>query len=191
MTRAIVVPPQLSAAALDELKAWLGITTSRDDAELVTLLHAALDLCEAFTGTKPLISQCEERFVATLDWHVLAANPVQAITAVEAVDSAGSRTPLPVADYAIDLDADGAGRVLVFRQPDVGHVMVSYTAGLATEWMLLPVAIRHGLVRFAAHEHRQRDSGPTGAGSTGAGSTGDLPAAVAALWRPWRRIRLV
>lgn len=181
MTRAIVVPPQLSAAALDELKAWLGITTSRDDAELTTLLHAALDLCEAFTGTKPLVSACEERFAATADWHKLSANPVQAITAVEAVGDDGTRTALPITDYAIDLDADGAGRVRILRPLETAHVVASYTAGLATEWMLLPVGIRHGLIRFAAHEHRQRDSGSASA----------LPAAVAALWRPWRRVRLV
>ena len=60
MKRAIVTPAEMAGAALDELKSWLAITTTRDDACLVTLLHAALDMCEAFTGLMPLAAICEE-----------------------------------------------------------------------------------------------------------------------------------
>jgi hypothetical protein len=45
MTRVIVTPPVLPPAALAELKDWLGITISADDAGLTSLLGAALDVC--------------------------------------------------------------------------------------------------------------------------------------------------
>lgn len=180
MTRAIIAPPLLDPAALDELKTWLGITTSRDDAALGQLLRAGLDLFEAFTGTIALTTTCEDRFAPGAGWYILSARPVPAITEVAAISAAGSRVLLPTGDYVIDLDADGAGRVRLLRAPVDPSVVVRFTAGLAAEWDLLPAAIRHGLIRLAAHEYRQREGGPAGA----------LPVAVAALWRPFRRVRL-
>jgi uncharacterized phiE125 gp8 family phage protein len=51
---------------------------------------------------------------------------------------------------------------------------------MATDPNGLPEALRHGIVRLAAHLYSHRDeaeqAGP--------------PAAVTALWRPWRRLRL-
>ena len=200
MTRALVEPPPLSPAALAELKAWLGITTTRDDGELTSLLRAGLDLCEAFTGSLPLVAKCEDQFVPGANWQLLSARPVQSIACVEAVGATGVRVTLPVADYAIDLDGDGSGRVRLFaaEAPDASglggsgwdrsgwdrsgwRIAVRYTAGLAAEWELLPMALRQGLIRLAAHEHRQRDGNP---------ATSALPAAVAALWRPFRRMRV-
>ena len=59
MKRAIITPAVLAPTALSELKDWLGITTSGDDAQLTALLRMALDLCEDFTGTMPLQQDCE------------------------------------------------------------------------------------------------------------------------------------
>ena len=56
-------------------------------------------------------------------------------------------------------------------------VRVAYSAGLAAEAEALPEALRHGVVRLAAHLYTHRDR------EEGAGP----PAAVTALWRPWRR----
>ena len=181
MTRAIVVPPVVPPAALAELKAWLGITTARDDAELLALICSALDLCEAFTGIVPLLCEWQDRFVPAAAWRLLPARPVQSITAVEAIGAGGLRITLPVTDYAIDLDADGGGRVRLMQgNGDQRQVAVRFTAGLASAWDDLPAALRQGVVRLAAHQHRQRDAAEAGA----------LPAAVAALWRPYRRMRI-
>ena len=181
MTRAIVVPPAVPPAALAELKAWLGITTARDDAELLALIRTSLDLCEAFTGIVPLLCECEDRFVPAAAWRVLPARPVQSIIAVEAVGAGGLRVALPVVDYAIDLDADGGGRVRLLQTvSDRPPVVVRFTAGMVAAWGDLPAALRQGVTRLAAHQHRQRDGAEAGA----------LPAAVAALWRPYRRVRI-
>ena len=62
-----------------------------------------------------------------------------------------------------------------------GRIAVRFVAGLAPGWNGLPESLRHGVIRLAAHQHRMRES-----------STADPipPAAVTALWRPWRRMRL-
>ncbi|WP_067737924.1 head-tail connector protein [Novosphingobium naphthalenivorans] len=179
MNRVILTPPVLPGTALTELKQWLGVTTTADDAPLLSLLTAALDVCEGFTGQMPLEAECEEVLPATAGWHALATRPVQAILSAEALAPDGTRTPLDAVAYAIDLQAGGTGCI---RLPGGdARVAVRFTAGLAADWDALPEALRHGLVRLAAHQHREREN---------EGAAPLPPASVAALWRPWRRVHL-
>ncbi|SFF73910.1 phage conserved hypothetical protein, phiE125 gp8 family [Novosphingobium sp. CF614] len=181
MNRVILTSAVLPASALAELKQWLGITTGRDDASLSPLLAATLDVCEWFTGQMPIEAECEEVIPAEPGWHALATRPVQAISRVEGIAADGTRFNLDAESYEIELEADGTGRVRLPSFGDEARVAVRFTAGLATDWDALPVSLRHGLVRLAAHQHRERESG---------GAAPLPPASVAALWRPWRRLRL-
>jgi uncharacterized phiE125 gp8 family phage protein len=181
MNRVILTPPVLPASALAELKQWLGITVAGDDAPLAALLAAALDTCEAFTGALPLEAECEEQLGAHPGWHTLATRPVQAIAAIEGITPAGLRVALDPAAWEADLDADGTGRVRLIATGAATRVAVRFTAGLAPGWDALPRSLRHGTVRLAAHQHRERESD---------GAAPLPPASVAALWRPWRRMRL-
>lgn len=181
MQRIIVTPAALSPAALAELKQWLGITTAADDAPLTALLGAALETCEGFTGALPLEAVCEEILPPSCGWQRLATRPVQAITALYGIAPAGDRQVLPADSYEVDLDADGGGRVRVREAGAAARIAVRFTAGLASEWDALPDALRHGVMRLAAHQHRERES---------SGAAPLPPAAVAALWRPWRRMRI-
>jgi uncharacterized phiE125 gp8 family phage protein len=181
MKRAIITPAVLAPTALSELKDWLGITTPGDDAQLTALLRMALDLCEDFTGTMPLQQDCEEVLAAATSWAALSTRPVQAIAGVQGIPAEGARFELPVANYAIELDADGGGRVLVSNPGAAGRVAVRFTAGLAADWPSLPEALRHGVLRLAAFQYRSREDDS---------AASMPPAAVAALWRPWRRLRL-
>jgi uncharacterized phiE125 gp8 family phage protein len=181
MQRIIVTPAALAPAALAELKQWLGITTAADDAPLTSLLAAALETCEGFTGAMPLEAVCEEMVPAARGWHPLATRPVQAIGALYGVPEAGDRFALAADAYEVELDADGGGRVRLREPGAVARIAVRFTAGLVPEWDALPDALRHGVMRLAAHQHRERES---------SGAAPLPPAAVAALWRPWRRMRL-
>ena len=181
MKRTIVVPPVPAPEALAELKQWLAVTGSREDAALERLVGAALELCESFTGQMPLEATCEETLPAAASWQGLATRPVQAIVAVFGIPAEGPRFALPADAYALELDADGGARVRVVRPGAAGRIAVRFVAGLAPTWADLPDSLRHGIVRLAAHQHRVRDDG----------SAQPLPpAAVAALWRPWRRMRV-
>ena len=181
MQRAIVTPADMAGAALIELKSWLAITTTRDDAGLLTLLQAALDMCEAFTGLMPLATECQEVLAPSGTWQALRTRPVQAIRRVARRDAAGNWRDLPAGDYAIDLLADGGGRVRLLATAGDAPLRVSFSAGLAGEWASLPATLRHGIVRLAADQFEQR----------GASAVRPAPpACVVALWQPWRRMRL-
>lgn len=181
MKRTLVAPPVLAPAALGELKDWLAITTTREDAALEGLLRAAIELCEAFTGRMPLEATCEEVLPAGTAWQALQTRPVQAVTGVEGIPAEGARFALPAEDYLVDLDADSGAHVRVRRQGAAGRIAVRFVAGMATEWESLPDGLRHGIVRLAADGYRRRDDSSAGA---------QPPVAVVALWRPWRRMRL-
>jgi len=182
MKRAIITPFALAPAALTELKDWLGITTPADDAQLTGLLRAAIEHCEDFTGLMLLEQTCEEILPVLSGWQVLGARPVQSITQILGIPAEGARFALPVEAYAIDLAAEGTGRVRVITPGIAGRIAVRYTAGLATAWTALPDGLRHGVLRLAASQYRSREND--------AAPPAMPPAAVAALWRPWRRLRI-
>ncbi len=181
MKRAILGAPALAPAALAELKDWLGITTVGEDAALSVQLRTALESCEAFTGTMPIESDCEEIFAVSGDWMKLETRPVHAITSVDAILASGSRVSLAAQAYAIDFAGDGTGMVRVTDPGLAARIAVRFSAGLAGDWASLPDGLRHGVIRLAAHQYRQRETRDDEAMP---------PAAVAALWRPWRRLRL-
>lgn len=179
--RTILTPPALPDAALDELKAWLAISSEADDPALTALLNAALGACEAFTGQMVLEAECEEVLPARSGWQVFATRPVQAVTLAEGIPAEGARFTLASDAYAIELDADGSARFRLVRQGAAGRIAVRFTAGMASEWAEVPETIRHGAIRMAAHLYRRRDDEVDAA---------TPPASVAALWRPWRRLHL-
>ena len=180
--RAILVQPALAPGALEELKNWLAISGPREDASLSALLAASVEICEAFTRQMPLECQCEELLPALHDWQMLRTMPVQAITGIYGVGPAGDRQELAAGSYAIDLIVDGSAKVRLLSPAVAGTIAVRFTAGIAVDWASLPAGLRHGIVRLAAHNFRQREAD---------GGKPVPPASVAALWNPWRRLRLL
>ena len=181
MKRVLITPVDPPPAALAELKEWLAITTSQDDAGLTDLLRAGIETCEGFTGVLPIRATCEEIVPAGTAWQKLTTAPVQAIILIEALSHSGVRSALSATGYAVELDADGGGRVRLSGSAAAARLVVTFAAGLAPDWASLPDSLRHGIVRLAAHQYRERE---------GSGAGPLPPASVAALWRPWRRLRL-
>lgn len=185
MKRIVSSPHDLHAAAIDELKGWLGVTVTHDDLALRAVLQAALDMFEQFTGLVPLKATYQEYLAPQRGWQCLLTRPVHAMTQIEGHDDAGMISPVPSSDYAMDICPDGSGKISLLN-PEIGmRYSVMVDAGLAPEWADLPHSIRHGLIRLAAHFWREREAdGP-------AKNDALPPLAVAALWRPWRRMRLL
>ena len=203
MMRVIITPPVLPSEALAELKQWLGITTTQDDAELADLLAVAVNVCADFTGVLPLACTVQEMIGLTSDtwpvgtwaepapawrpwsgrpgWQQLASRPVRALLSLAAVAADGTTTALSTPDYFVRIDAEGGCGIRIVNHGGAHRFAVQVTAGLASSWTAMPEAMRHGIIRLAAHQYRNREA-------TGAGPL--PPASVSALWLPWRRMRL-
>lgn len=165
---------------LAEVKAQLRLTISDEDALLAGMVRAAADACEAFTGRALIERPLTETLPSATVWTRLGAMPVSAILDVETLDPNGEASPLAAAAYAVDIDAAGDGWVRLTARVEAKRMRISYRAGMAAEPNGLPEAIRHGIVRLAAHLYANRDRA----------ETPGPPASVTALWRPWRRLRL-
>lgn len=174
------VPGAELAAAREAVKDYARVAQPQEDALIEELAATALLLCEAFCGRLTLAREAVEVLPCSATWTRLGAAPVRAITAVEGLPAEGAAFALPVGAYAIDIDAEGAGWVRVTAPGAAGRVRVTYQAGLASGWETLPVPLRQGAVRLATHLYQHRDDA----------REGPPPAAVAALWRPWRRVQL-
>ncbi|HEX8655593.1 MAG TPA: head-tail connector protein [Allosphingosinicella sp.] len=175
----LVNPPPLPVP-IAALKAYLRIEGSEEDALLAGLLRSAAEICEAFTRVMLIDAEIEQTMTARPAWTRLYRAPVRAILTVAALGAGAEPVPLAVGDYGIDIDAGGDGWVRVTGSAAAGRLLVRYRAGLAADWNGIPEPLRQGIVRMATHLYAHRD------GEDGAGP----PAAVTALWLPYRRLRL-
>ena len=177
---ASVIEPPALGAAVAEAKSYLRVEGSHEDALVERLVQGSTALCEAFTGQWRLARAGSETIAASPSWTRLRPTPVRAILGVDALPLEGEAVVLAAEDYAIDIDAGGDGWVRVTDAGEARRVRVRFEAGLAPAWEGLPEPLRQGIVRLVAHLFTHRDD------HAGAAP----PAAVTALWRPWRRLRL-
>jgi uncharacterized phiE125 gp8 family phage protein len=163
------------AVSLIECKAYLRLERDDEDALLAGFVRTATALCEAFTGQWLMVRASEQRLACDAGWQRLQALPVVAISGVT---SAGA--PLAGDAYETDIDLAGCGWVRLLAPAGLDAPLVQFRAGLAADWNGVPEPLRQGLVRLVAHLFTHRD----------AADAGPPPAAVVAMWRPWRRMRL-
>ncbi len=175
LTMAAPPPP----VALEEVKAFLRVQHSAEDALLAGFIRTASAACEAFTGLTLIERAADERVEATGTWRRLGLHPVRAIGGAAALGADGTETLIAPSDYAVDIDAAGDGWVRIARGAGLRSAKISFTAGMAADWNGVPEPLRQGIVRLAAHLYSARGEDQAAP-----------PASVAALWRPWRRLRM-
>jgi uncharacterized phiE125 gp8 family phage protein len=174
-----ITPLSLDGFMLDEAKAYLRLET--DDAPLGATILAAIGHAEAYTGMVLIRRDVRETITASPDWRRLSATPVLSVTGVTGIPAEGASFALANTAYGVDTDANGDGFIRVMQAGSAGRVEVAYMAGLVTDWAALPESLRFGILRLIGHLYAHRD---------GSDDTGP-PTAVAALLRPWRRMRLL
>ena len=163
---------------LGEAQAFVRVETGEEEGILAGLVRSASALCEAFLNQVVVVRVFSQELTASASWQRLRLSPVKSILSVEAVD-AGVATALPVTSYSSDVDTSGDGWVRIAEPGSIGRVRVTGMAGMAALEHDVPEPIRHGVLRLVAHLYASRD-----------GQTGEPPAAVTALWRPYRRVKL-
>lgn len=170
-------PLVLPEAAVDAVKAYLRLGSADEAALAQSCAQVAAECCEAFTGLALLARLHRETLASEAGgWMRLTPAPMRAITAVEAIAADGSGQALSSGAYLVDIDVDGQGWVRL-ASGTAARVRVTCQAGIAGNWEALPETLRHGIVRLAAHLFTERGQ-----------ASASPPAAVSALWRPWRRI---
>lgn len=177
VTRAAV---PVDGNSLDEAKTYLRIDGEAEDSALSALIGAAIEQCEAFIGRVTLRRAMTETLIPGGAWQWLSPVPVRAITSASSLAIDGATVFLNPTDYEADLNADGRGRVRFLKTVAQSRVVVAFEAGITSNWAGLSDSLRHGIVRLVAHYHAHRER---------ADELGP-PAAVAAMWRGERRVRL-
>lgn len=137
-------------------------------------------LCEAFINQVLIARDFQLNLPASGAWERVPVAPVRAIAEIDGVTGDGSAAPLASDAYAFDIDSSGNGWVRVSQAGAATRVRVSGTAGIADDENGVPEPIRQGVLRLVAHMFTTRD-----------GEGGEPPAAVTALWRPYRRMRIL
>ena len=167
------------AVSMAEAQAYARVETGEEEALLAGLVRSASAYCEAFTGQVLVMREFVEVLAVSGDWQRLTLNPVRSIDVVEAVAADGSAVVLSADGYAVDIDARGDGWVRI-AAPVEGRIRVGGQAGIASGPNGVPEPLRQGILRLVAHLFATRDGGG-----------GEPPAAVTAMWRPYRRMRLL
>lgn len=177
MTMSLV--PGESPVSLNEARAWLRMGAAVDDAVVEQLLRAATSICEAFVGQWLVRRSGAEVLPLTGGAARLTAQPVLAVEAVTLLAADGGESVLDRDGYQLSVALDGAGRLTIADRGDADRVRVTYRAGIAEGGDGVPEAIRQGIMRMTQHLYDARDKVDAGP-----------PAAIAALWQPWRRLTL-
>lgn len=165
---------------MGEAQAYVRIETGEEEAVLAGLIRTASALCEAFINQIVIVRDFEAEVPASAGWERLPPTPVRSISRIDAIGEDGSTTPLGGAAYAIDIDCSGDGWVRTVLATGARRLRVTGAAGMADDENGVPEPIRQGALRLVAHLFTARD-----------GEGGEIPAAVTALWRPYRRLRLI
>lgn len=160
---------------LAEAQAFARIETGEEEALGAGLIRSASALCEAFIGQVVIERPFAEQLPASSEWQRLITSPIRSIDEIM-----HNNSPLAATAFATDIDSNGCGWVRVTDPAVKGTIEIIGRAGIATSQNGVPEPIRQGVLRLVAYLFSARDS-----------HGGEIPAAVTALWRPYRRMRLV
>jgi uncharacterized phiE125 gp8 family phage protein len=166
-----------AAVSMAEAQAYARVETGEEEAILAALIRTASSLCETYTGQILVARPFEEILPPGAQWQRLPLTPVRAIEEVAVLTADGTAVALNPADFEIDIDSRGDGWVRAASSK--GKLRIRGSAGMAVDPNGVPEPLRQGILRLVAHLFVTRD-----------GSGGEPPAAVTALWRPFRRMRL-
>ncbi|MDB5696063.1 MAG: hypothetical protein JWN21_1606 [Sphingomonas bacterium] len=172
------VPASVVAELVAAARGYARVADGVEAGLLARAAETAVATAEAFCGIAIFARGHEDVLPVAAGWQRLRATPVTAIAGVTGLPVGLAPFVVPVGDYVVDIEASGDGWVRVAQAGGAARVAVSYTAGLAADWASCPPPLAQGLVMLVAHLFADRE--------------GQVPpAAVAALWRPFRRMRLL
>jgi uncharacterized phiE125 gp8 family phage protein len=184
----LVTAAGVRPVGLAEAKLHLKLDTTDEDVLVDALIDAATEACRRYTG-RELVNQTWRLLLdAALPGAIeLPRPPLVAVSHVKSYDDADTPTTFAAANYYVDT-ASVPGRVVPrigANWPTIGRAAngfeVEFIAGYGTQ-ASVPAPLRQGILVLVAYGYEGREAlaedPPT------------LPAAVRALWQPFRVARL-
>lgn len=158
MTITVVKPPAVEPVALADLRQFLRLNGTGEDALLSGLLRAARETLEAQTGLV-LIKQSLRLYVDRWPGDGLVRidhYPVQSVVSVTAYEPDG--VPVILSSAEMHLEASSRPARLHLNHQDVGlaGLEVDFIAGFGETGMDVPDALKHALMTLVAHWYEFR-----------------------------------
>ena len=182
------VAPTVEPVTLAEAKAHARVYTDADDTELEAFIAASRDLAEKATRRQLITATWElaaDSFPA-VGYIELPRPPLQTVTHVKYLDTAGVLQTLDSALYVVDVRGL-VGRVQLKSNQvwpatleQSGAVVVTYVAGYGATGAAVPALLRQGILMRVAHWYANKESTISG---TIIASVPDGPARIDAIYR--------
>lgn len=163
----VITPPAFEPVTLDEAKAHLRVEITDDDDLISRLITAAREDAEEWQG-RAYITQTLRLTLDRFPWGDgpiwLPRPPVQSVTQIAYVDSAGVQQIVDPSIYRVDTAHEPARIVPDTDQswPDdelapVAAVTVDYVAGYGDVGADVPAAIRQAILLILGHLYENRE----------------------------------
>lgn len=105
MTPWLVAAPAREPLHLDEVKEWLAVTDTVEDALISGLIPPVREWAESATGRALITQTWDVKYDAFPCWFDLPKPPCQSVTSISYIDSSGVTQTLSSALYTTDLPA--------------------------------------------------------------------------------------
>lgn len=181
--------PAIEPVSIADAKDHLRVSGNDEDAYISSLITAARQQVENTCG-RALITQTwdmwVDQFPYSMDYVDIPKAPLQSVTSITYVDTAGATQTLSSSVYTVDSDSIPGRVYLAYNQtwPDVRSqrkaVKIRYVAGYGPTKEDVPLPIRHAMLLLIAHFYENRE--PINIGNT----VTPIPLAFESLLMPYR-----
>lgn len=186
MTITVLTPPAVEPVALADLRQFLRLSGTGDDALLTGLLKAARETLETLTGLV-LIKQHLRLYTNRWPNDALVRidrYPVQSVVCVTAYAPDGVPIILPTVEMHLETAVRPARLHLQSQADELGGLEIDFIAGFGETGVDVPDAIKHALMTLVAHWYECRGTyGP-------ADHPASLTPAFERVVNLWRRVSL-
>jgi len=185
----LVTAPAEEPVSLALAKAHLRVTASEEDALIQSLIIAARDQAETFTRRR-FITQTWDLVLDCFPWWRLELPnaPLQSVSSITYIDTAGGSQTLDAAKYLVDAKTDPGrlepayGEVWPTTRLQMNAVTVRFVCGYGLA-AAVPQPIKHAMLLLIGHLYQNREAIVVGE------LPQELPLGVQSLLAPYRAVR--
>lgn len=185
----LIEGPAAEPVSLSQAKLFLKIDGSEDDELVATLITAARLMVEA-ASNRILISQTWRLVLDEWPWDRvlrLPVGPVSSVLSARVLDAASTPQPVPANVLVLEPGNDPPLIRINGSPPSIGRLArgleIDVVAGFGPDAAQVPAPLRQAVLRLAARWYENR-------GDVVTRDAAALPAEIAALVQPFKRVRL-